>query len=65
MTSIKPVPENAVISIRDNFDRDSNLTEESDLHPEKQLPPKNPTESGMVTNVRSVFPNVFGLIRSN
>jgi hypothetical protein len=30
MISIKPVSENARLSIRDNIDPDSNLTEESD-----------------------------------
>jgi hypothetical protein len=32
MISIKPVPWNTFLSIRDNLDPDSNLTEESDLH---------------------------------
>jgi hypothetical protein len=36
----KPVPQNALFPIRDNLDLDSNITEESDLQPEKHAQPK-------------------------
>jgi hypothetical protein len=34
---IKPLPRNADSSIRCNFDFDSNVTDVSDLHAEKQM----------------------------
>jgi hypothetical protein len=40
MISIKPLPKNAPSPICDNLDPDSNVTEESDLHPAKQLSPR-------------------------
>jgi hypothetical protein len=44
MISIKPVPLNALSSIRDSIDPDSIVTEESETHCEKQFTPKNTTE---------------------
>jgi hypothetical protein len=58
MISINPVPMNPQTSIRDNFDPDSNVTEQSDRHSEKHLKPKTSTEPGKVTNLRSVSENV-------
>jgi hypothetical protein len=54
MISIKPVPANAHPSIRDNFDPDSNRTDESDLHPEKQLALKISTDAGIMIRTNFV-----------
>jgi hypothetical protein len=56
---------NARFSIRDNLESNSNLTEESDLHFEKQLSPRTSTESGMVINLTRAFSNAFDSIFSN
>jgi hypothetical protein len=39
-------PKNACASIRVNFDPDSNVNDESRLHPKKELSPRNSTEAG-------------------
>jgi hypothetical protein len=65
MISIKPVPANAHLSIRDNLDPDANVTEESDLHSEKQYAPKTSTDAGTWTNVTPPFQDASFLIRCN
>jgi hypothetical protein len=65
MISIKRVPLNTSFSICDNIDPDSNVTEESDAHKEKQFQPKNLTELGTLTNATPVFRNASESILSN
>jgi hypothetical protein len=65
MISNKPVRWKASLSIRDNLDPDSNATEESDSHLEKQFSPNNSTDAGMRTNSRSLFVNAINPIRDN
>jgi hypothetical protein len=55
MISTTRVPKNASISIRDNLDPDSNVTEESDLHPEKHLSPKTSTDEGRMMSTKPVI----------
>jgi hypothetical protein len=59
MISIKPVPQNAFASIRDNLEPDSNVTEESEMHSEKQLSAKTSTDAGIWTNFKPVFENIL------
>jgi hypothetical protein len=59
MISTKPVPLNALISIRDNLDPDSNLTEESDLHSQKHSTPKTSTDAGRMTSTKPLLLNAF------
>jgi hypothetical protein len=54
MISIKPVPENAFASIRDNLELHSNVIEESDLHKEKHHSPKNSTDAGIMISIKIV-----------
>jgi hypothetical protein len=65
MISTKPLLMNVSSSIRDNLDFDSNGTEESNSHFEKQFAAKNSTELGMVINVRNVFRTAADSIPSN
>jgi hypothetical protein len=65
MISIKKVPMNAFFPIRDNLDADSNVTEESDLHPEKHLTPKTSTDEGRMILTKPVPRNTSVSIRSN
>jgi hypothetical protein len=51
--------------IRDNLERDSNITEESDLQQEKQFILKTSTNAGIVINLRPLFMNAFDAIPSN
>jgi hypothetical protein len=57
MISTKQVFWNAHFSIRDNLDSDSNVTEESDLHSEKQHSPKTSTDVGRMISTKQVFWN--------
>jgi hypothetical protein len=52
MISIKPVRANAHSSIRNNFDPDSNRTEESDLQSEKHTSPKTLTDEGRMISIK-------------
>jgi hypothetical protein len=52
--SIKPVPKNALASIRDNLEPDSNMIEESDLQFEKHPSPKNSTDAGTIISIKPV-----------
>jgi hypothetical protein len=65
MISIKPVPQNASISIRDNLELDSNVIEESDLQFEKHRPPKNSTDSGIMISIKPVPENASASTRDN
>jgi hypothetical protein len=47
MISTKPVPLNVPFSIRDNFEADSNVTEESDSQLRKHPPLKTSIDPGM------------------
>jgi hypothetical protein len=58
MISIKPVSLNPYFSIRDNLDPDSNITEKSDLHSEKQLSPKTSTDAGTIISTKPVLANI-------
>jgi hypothetical protein len=62
---MKPVPENAFISIRDNFDPDSNLTEESDLQSQKHFSPKISIDEGRMISIKPDRENAFLSIRDN
>jgi hypothetical protein len=63
--SSNPVPANAPFSIRDNFDSDSIVTDESNPHSKKHSSPKISTDRGRATNRRLVFENILVSIRSN
>jgi hypothetical protein len=65
MISTKPVSANTPSSIRNNLDPDSNLIEESDLHQEKQNPPKNSTDAGRMISTKPVPLNAESSIRDN
>jgi hypothetical protein len=54
MISIKPVRRNALLSIRDNLDPDSNVIEESDPQSEKHPSPKTSTDAGRMTLFKPV-----------
>jgi hypothetical protein len=45
---------NASFSIRDNLDGDSNLTDESDSHKEKQSSSKTSTDEGILISIKPV-----------
>jgi hypothetical protein len=55
MISIKPVSKNAHFSIHDNLYPDSNVTDESNPHPAKQLSDTTSTDAGIWTNFKLVF----------
>jgi hypothetical protein len=57
MISINPVSENALFSIRDNFDPLSNLTSESEVHFEKQPSLKISTDAGIIISNNPVPEN--------
>jgi hypothetical protein len=65
MILIKPVSWNASFSIRDNLDSDRNLTEESDLQPEKHFSPKTSTDEGRMISIKPVPLNASFSIRDN
>jgi hypothetical protein len=65
MISTKPVSRNASASIRDNLDPDSNVTEESDLHSEKQSAPKFSTDEEIIISTKPVSRNASCSIREN
>jgi hypothetical protein len=65
MISTKPVPMNAPPSIRDNFDLNSNVRQESDLHAEKQSQPKTSTDAGIMISTKPVPMNAPVSIRDN
>jgi hypothetical protein len=52
--SIKPVPTNAILSIRDNIDPDSNVTEESNWHPPKHPSSNTSTDEGRMISIKPV-----------
>jgi hypothetical protein len=56
---------NACVSIRDNLDPDSNITEESDLQSEKHHPPKISTDEGIMISIKTVPENAALSIRDN
>jgi hypothetical protein len=65
MISNKPVPSNALIPIRDDFDHDSNLTEESETYSEKHLSPKTSTDEGIMISNKPVLLNAPFSIRDS
>jgi hypothetical protein len=65
MISINPVPQNAQSSIRDNREPDSKITEESDLHSEKQESPNDLTDEGRMRAFKRVEQNDLWPIRDN
>jgi hypothetical protein len=65
MISTRPVPLNAYPSIRDNFDPDSKVIEESDPHPAKQYTPMTSTDDGRMIATKTVPLNVYPSIRDN
>jgi hypothetical protein len=56
---------NAYPSVRNNFDPDSNVTEKSELHSEKQPSPKASKDEGIMISVKLVSLNVLDSIRDN
>jgi hypothetical protein len=64
MISSKPVPQNACFSIRDNFDPNSIVIEESELHQEKHPSPKTSTDEGSTIASKPILLNAFS-IRDN
>jgi hypothetical protein len=65
MISIKRVRENAIVSICDNLELDSNVIEESDSHSEKHHLPKTSTDAGTMTSIKPVRPNARDPMRDN
>jgi hypothetical protein len=65
MISTKPIPQNAHGPIRDNLDLDSNVTEQSDPHPEKHLSPKTSIDAGKMISTKPLPQNELGAIRDN
>jgi hypothetical protein len=63
--SITPGGMNALFEIRDNFDLDSNLIEESDPHSGKHLPPKMSIDEGRMISIKPVQINASFAIRDN
>jgi hypothetical protein len=53
------------LSIRDDFDPDSNMTEEGNFHCEKHLSPKNSTDAGIMISTKQVPRNASFSIRDN
>jgi hypothetical protein len=64
MISIKPVRENASFSIRDNLDRDSNVTQESDPQSEKHFPAKTSANERRISS-KPVLANASIVIRDS
>jgi hypothetical protein len=60
-----PALRRTFLAIPCNFDPDSNLTEESDLHPAKQFTPKISTDAGRITSTKAVPQNASLSIRDN
>jgi hypothetical protein len=60
-----PLPENAFASIRTNFDRDSNVIDESDVQEEKQRSPSVSTDDGITRSVNPLQENADASIRTN
>jgi hypothetical protein len=50
---------NAFFSIRDNFDSDSKVTDESNRHFEKQFTVRNSTDEGILRNFNAVSEKIF------
>jgi hypothetical protein len=65
MISIKAVSKNAHSAIRDNIDFDSNGTEESDPHSEKQSSSKTSTDAGRMISTKTISKNAHSAIRDN
>jgi hypothetical protein len=65
MISIKPVALNASFSIRDNLDRDSIVTEESDLQSEKHSSPKTSTDEIIINSNKALKKYARFTIRDN
>jgi hypothetical protein len=63
--SINPVPWNALASIRDNLDIDSNVTDESEWQREKDHSPKTLTDDGTIISINPVPENACASIRDN
>jgi hypothetical protein len=47
-TSTKPIPRNTYFSIAENFDPDSTVYDERDLHSEKHFLPKISSDEGIM-----------------
>jgi hypothetical protein len=60
-----PLPENAHSSIRSNRGRFSNVSDSSDLHPEKLFLPKTTTEEGISIDFNPLPENADSSIRPN
>jgi hypothetical protein len=60
---LKFLDKNEYPSVRNNFDPDSNVTEKSDLHSEKQPSPKASTDEGIVISNKPVLQNAHPSIR--
>jgi hypothetical protein len=60
---VKPVPSNVVASIRCNFERSSNVTDESDLQVEKQFAQSTSTDAGIIMAVKPLPLNAVASIR--
>jgi hypothetical protein len=65
MISTKPVSMNAYVSIRDNFDAEANLADESDRQSQKYFSPKTSTDEGRMISIKPVRMNVCISIRDN
>jgi hypothetical protein len=65
MISFKTVKLNTAFSICDNLDPDSNLTEESLTHPQKQPPPKTSTDAGRMISTKPDLQKAPQSIRDN
>jgi hypothetical protein len=65
MISTKPVPLNTHLPIRDNFDSDSNVSEESDLQYEKHSQPKTLIDEGRMISTKPVLLNASFSICDN
>jgi hypothetical protein len=65
MISTNSVLENVAFSIRDNFDSDSKVTEESDLHPAKHPSFKTSTDAGIMISIKPLPLNPNLSIRDN
>jgi hypothetical protein len=62
---INPVSVNACVSIRDNLDPDSKITEVSDTHRIKQPSPKISTDEGITISINPLLSNAHLSIRDN
>jgi hypothetical protein len=65
MILTKLVAQNARFSIRDNLDPDSNVTEDSDPHSEKQHSHKTSTNEGTMISTKLIPKNAHPSIRDN